>query len=191
MLNWLRRLVRESLAPDLTALEARLTTSQQAFADHAVTALSAAFTKEINASAALTMARMRAADDRLGESLKAITAGLAHLDAVFGDGLTALADRAVAEVRGAAEQVTAGPGTFWGARLGAWLSGPAGQAARYAVAKSANDPGMLDNDLKRREAVQWTRAWLREHQQPLPPDSVLGLLVEACVLERKASEEAP
>lgn len=180
MLDWVRRLVREALAPDLTALEARLTKSQEAFA--------ASVTKDVNATAAIMMARLRVADDKLADSIKAVNAGLAHLDAAFGDGLAAMTERVSIEMRGAVEQVTAGPGTFWGAKLGAWMAGPAGQAARYAVDKSARDPGMLDNDLKRREAVQWTKAWLREHQQAMPPDSAIGLMVEAAVLERKFGE---
>lgn len=89
--------------------------------------------------------------------------------------------------REALDRVFDSPVTYWGGLLSRWMAEPAGEAVRYAVQKNVIDPSLTDGDLMRREALQWSKAWLREHGRPIPPDSQLGLMIEAAVLEAKRS----
>jgi len=209
MLDWYwRRLgtfVRAEVAPLVAAAEARQTT---AFAEASRVLLRhldervAGLHEEADRRAALTMARWEAVDRRLETLLAATDLMHRQLAAAVDAGVTTtLAAVSTAEARLVAHHDAAvqaglaklgsGPGTVLAAKLTAWMGTPAWQAVLYAVQKSAHDTSLHDNALRRSQALEWARRWLRESGHPTPTDRTLNLLIELALLERKGAEPVP
>lgn len=207
-LAWYRALVRDcvrkELSPDLKWLAGAIEGVEKKTAER----LDRVERRmdDLNASlaegAALTMARYEAIGRRTDAMLAAVDAASARIDATLGrsseatlEMLRGVEERVVAHheeaVQGGIARLGTGPGTKMATQITAWMGSPAWSAALYAVEKSARDSSLPDNDLRRSQALEWARRWLREYGHAVPSDRTLNLLIELVVLERKGIEAMP